>query len=108
MKYEISDANEITIWLSEGEGQAKLVQPSWPDRTPWASREEAESWAQMQIAAIENEELPLPPLGPGKPMTQRPDPETTPTPLSQAQLERYVQTRIEQALAERDSNATDA
>jgi len=47
-RYEIDENNEIRIWDLDNPNELDapfLYQPTWPDMTPWGSREEAESWA---------------------------------------------------------------
>lgn len=53
MRYEIDSNNAIKIW-NDGEENPFLFQPDWPDGTPWADAQEAESWALAKIAEIED------------------------------------------------------
>lgn len=55
--YEIDGNNAVRIWDNEIilEGNAPFhLQPNWPNTTPWASRAEAESWAEAYINSIVN------------------------------------------------------
>ncbi len=47
MNYEVASNNEVTITSEAG---TKLVQPTWPDGTPWASKTQATNWAKAYIA----------------------------------------------------------
>lgn len=61
-KYEVAANNEIKIWqLVENEPAEApfLFQPTWPDNTPWASKEEATAWAELFIESLENPESAL-------------------------------------------------
>lgn len=42
-----------------------IFQPDWPNGTPWASKQDAEIWAQLCIASIEDISAPYAPAGPG-------------------------------------------
>lgn len=56
--YEIDENNAVRIWSLRKPlpGNApSLFQPSWPDQTPWASKEEAENWAKAFIECREDE-----------------------------------------------------
>lgn len=52
LKFE-ANKNEVLIWLGETK-EPNIVQPSWPDGTPWANDEEATKWAKAWIEASEN------------------------------------------------------
>jgi hypothetical protein len=53
MRYEIDSDNAVRVW-NDGEETPFLFQPDWPDGTPWADAQEAESWAIAKIEEIEN------------------------------------------------------
>jgi hypothetical protein len=51
-RYEIDENNAISIWDVENPNEFNkpfFFQPTWPDNTPWASKEEAEQWAVDKI-----------------------------------------------------------
>ena len=58
-RYEIDEADGFAIrcWDDENPdelGRPFLYQPHWPDNTPWASKKEAELWAQQLVSMKEN------------------------------------------------------
>ena len=53
MRYEIDDNNAIRVF-SEGQSVPFCFQPDWPDSTPWASKAEAENWAELLIESMTN------------------------------------------------------
>lgn len=50
---------------SDSQIEPVIFQPDWPNGTPWVSKNEAETWAQLCIASIENPNAPYAPAGPG-------------------------------------------
>lgn len=59
LRYEIDDNEGFAIraWDDDNpnEGNAPfLYQPDWPSGNPWASRQEAETWAQQLIAMMQD------------------------------------------------------
>lgn len=51
IRYEIDDNDGFAIraWNEDNpnsENAPFLLQPTWPNNTPWGSRQEAETWAQ--------------------------------------------------------------
>lgn len=61
IRYEIEEGtNAIRVFYPDSD-VASLFQPTWPDQTPWADANEAESWAQLYIASVEDEEAPYAP-----------------------------------------------
>lgn len=77
--YEINEKNEIRVWDTENPNEKNapfLLQPDWPDFTPWASREEAEAWVQLLIESLVNPESEfLPGRTPSVPKRPRPIPD---------------------------------
>jgi hypothetical protein len=56
LRYEIEDITwAVRVWYPDSDAPT-LFQPDWPDGTPWASKEEAEKWAQDYIAYVEDPE----------------------------------------------------
>jgi exo-beta-1,3-glucanase (GH17 family) len=59
-KYEVDDKNEVRIWAADAKSSdaPSIYQPGFPDNghdrgSEFASKEEASTWAEEQIAAIE-------------------------------------------------------
>ena len=75
LRYEINEeTNAVSIFYSDSD-VASLFQPDWPDETPWADAAEAEAWAQLYIASVEDEDAPFAPTGPGVAGEPKPTPE---------------------------------
>lgn len=106
MRYEIEDG-AIKVFLNEDQEAPHLFQPHWPNGDAWEEGE-AEAWAEQYILSIQDEEADLP--GPSRetPTVKRPTAEeyeavrnAQPLPITQAMLERIVETRVAEILAER-------
>ena len=69
--YNLSENNTVKIY-SESQTEPVIVQPNWPNGTPWASASEAESWAMLCVAAMEDPEAPYAPACPGLPGENKP------------------------------------
>lgn len=66
-RIEIKEGNVVEIFdNSTNHGLPFLRQPNWPDQTPWADTAEAQAWAEMFVEAMEVEEAPHAPDGPGQ------------------------------------------
>lgn len=56
-RYEIDESNAIRAW-DDGNpdelGRPFLLQPEWPDGTPWANKEEATAWAEAFVKMMED------------------------------------------------------
>ena len=82
-RYEINnnDGFAIRCWDDENPnelGAPFMLQPEWPDGTPWADRAEAELWAQQFVAMMENPKNGNPGPSPAEPFiewTQPPMPD---------------------------------
>lgn len=75
LRYEIEEVtNAVRVFYPDSDVPS-LFQPDWPDMTPWADKAEAEAWAQLYIASIEDESAPYAPTGPGKAGEPKPTPE---------------------------------
>ena len=75
MRYEIDPTTfAVSIFYPESD-VAALFQPDYPDQTPWESAAEAEEWAKLYIASIEDENAPYAPIGRGIPGEPKPTPE---------------------------------
>jgi len=60
----IVDNNVVKIF-TESQTEPVIVQPNWPNGSPWASSQEAEEWANLCIAAMTEQSAPYAPAGPG-------------------------------------------
>jgi len=69
--YTINENNTVEVF-GEGETIPFLRQPHYPNGDPFDTAEEAETWAQLSIEAMVNEEAPFAPAGKG--MTGEPKP----------------------------------
>lgn len=59
LHYEIDELNTIRVWNLENPNENNapfLLQPDWPNATPWADRAEAESWANIFVESLKNPE----------------------------------------------------
>jgi hypothetical protein len=75
LRYEIEEGtNAIRVFYPDSDVPS-LFQPDWPDMTPWADAAEAEAWAQLYIASVEDENAPYAPTSPGKAGEPKPTPE---------------------------------
>lgn len=75
IRYEIEEiTNSVKVFYEDSE-LPSLYQPHWPNNTPWASAEEAEDWAKLYVASLENEDAPFPPNGPREDAPPRPSKE---------------------------------
>ena len=103
MKYEITDKNEINIWLTE-EPHAdvpNIYQPSWPDGTPWESKEQAEIWAQKYIANVQDHSKPKPGPNPFMPELEDSYFENVQVPMTGERLEAYIEAEVQKRLSEK-------
>lgn len=55
--YKVENDNTVVIWADE-DAPGRIVQPTWPDGTPWTSKSEAEDWAEAYIAAAQDDTAP--------------------------------------------------
>lgn len=62
--YTISEENTIEVF-GEGQDVPFLRQPNYPNGDSFDTREEAETWAQLFIEALVNDEAPYAPIGKG-------------------------------------------
>lgn len=75
LRYEIEEGTNAVKVFYENSDVPSLYQPDYPDQTPWESAAEAEEWAKLYIASIENEDAPYAPIGRGIPGEAKPTPE---------------------------------
>lgn len=66
LRYEIEETtNAVKIYYDE-EVMPSLFQPTWPNGDLWSNYAEAESWANLYIASIEDETAPYAPNSRGE------------------------------------------
>jgi hypothetical protein len=75
IRYEIEEGtNSVKVFYGDSE-LPSLYQPHWPNNTPWKNAEEAEDWAKLYVASVEDEDAPFAPNGPGEEAPPRPSKE---------------------------------
>ena len=62
--YTVNDANTIEVFV-EGQEAPMLRQPHYPNQDTFGTKAEAEEWAQLFIASMEDEAAPFAPIGKG-------------------------------------------
>jgi hypothetical protein len=62
--YTVNDSNTVEVFV-EGQEAPMLRQPHYPNQDAFDTKSEAEEWAQLFIAAMENEDAPFAPIGKG-------------------------------------------
>lgn len=90
MRYEIEEGTFAVRVYQDGHDIPSLYQPDYPDTTPWESAEEAENWAKLYIASIEDEAAPYAPIGRGIPGEPKPTAEQ----IAEWQAERAKNTEV--------------
>jgi hypothetical protein len=68
-KYKIGTNNEVTVFLEGSEGG--IVQPNYPDGTPWGSKAAAEAWAKAKVAELTDPTAPAAGNSPDQPVIER-------------------------------------
>ena len=71
LSYNVDSNNVVKIY-SDTQSEPVIVQPNWPNGTPWASVTEAETWAELCLAAMNDPNAPYAPAGPGLPGQPKP------------------------------------
>lgn len=67
--YSVKNDGRVVIWLDAEDTPGNLVQPTWPDGTEWADKDEAEDWAKAWLAYNEDpDNAPQPGNGPDLPL----------------------------------------
>lgn len=78
LRYTIDETtHQIEVFDDENPnetGAPFLRQPTWPDGSKWATKDEAEGWAQATVTSFNDESAPLPGPNAAEPTTPRPDP----------------------------------
>jgi hypothetical protein len=62
--YRIDSDNAVLIYSDAQPNDPIILQPNWPDGTPWASSQEASTWAESLITSMTNPDSPRPLSGP--------------------------------------------
>ena len=62
--YTVNDANTVEVFV-EGQEAPMLRQPHYPNQDAFGTKAEAEEWAQLFIASMEDEDAPFAPAGKG-------------------------------------------
>jgi len=66
LRYEIEEGtNAVRVFYPDADVPS-LFQPNWPNQAPWADAAEAEAWAQLYVASVDDEAAPYAPTGPGE------------------------------------------
>jgi hypothetical protein len=105
MKYEIAADNTVKVWTGEEPYPADptVLQPWWPDGTPWGSAEEATLWAQTYITSVTNPSADRPGSRPSHPTVSAAESAAegaeAQVPLTAEKLEAYIQAEVEKRLA---------
>lgn len=63
-RYTVNDANTVEVFV-EGQEPPMLRQPHYPNLDAFDTKAEAEEWAQLFIASMEDENAPYAPAGKG-------------------------------------------
>lgn len=66
LTYTIEADNTVAIY-SDTQIEPIILQPNWPNGTPWSSSAEASTWAELCIASMQDPNAPYAPAGPGLP-----------------------------------------
>lgn len=72
MRYEIEEGTFAVRVYQDGSDVPSLYQPDYPDTTAWESAGEAEEWAKLYIASVEDPAAPFAPAGRGIPGEPKP------------------------------------
>jgi len=66
IRYTINDSKNFEIEVFKDNNEKPFLrQSAWPNREPFASHNDADSWARAYVASIEDKTAPYAPLGPG-------------------------------------------
>ena len=74
MRYEILENNTVEVFYDDSTVPS-LRQPTYPDGSAFADKVDAESWAKLYVASVEDEAAPFAPNTPGQPGAPKPTPE---------------------------------
>lgn len=74
--YEVDESSSNAVKIYDGVNEAPFIfQPHWPDGTAWASKQEAETWAEATIAASNPEEPMEAGFSPSEPLIAKKTPQ---------------------------------
>ena len=75
IRYEIEEVtNAVKVFYDDADIPS-LYQPHWPGGDQWADAAEADVWAKLYIASVEDEAAPYAPNHPGETGASKPTPE---------------------------------
>lgn len=74
MRYEILEDNTVEVFYDDNTVPS-LRQPNYPGGDAFLDKEDAENWAKLYIASVEDELAPYAPNHPGEPGSPKPTPE---------------------------------
>lgn len=69
--FTVNNAKTIEVFV-EGQEAPMLRQPHYPNQDAFDTKAEAEEWAQLFIASMEDEDAPFAPIGKGIPGEPKP------------------------------------
>ncbi len=78
----------LTIYFTEDKEGGSLIQPHFPDGSPWENKAQAVAWAEAFLKALEDPEAPLPGDSPEEPLKPRP---VAPETVEQAEVAPVVE-----------------
>jgi len=70
--YEIEKGTNAVKVFIDGNTKPSLYQPNWPSGESWANSSEADSWAKLYVASIEDPNAPYAPIKKGEAGRQKP------------------------------------
>jgi hypothetical protein len=74
--YEVDETDGNTIRIFDGTSEVPFIlQPHWPDGTPWATKQEAENWATATIASNNPDEPMDAGFSPSQPLVAKKTPQ---------------------------------
>ena len=71
IRIEILENNTVELF-NDTQEPPFIRQPQWPNGAAWADADEAHSWAEMYVEAIEVADAPYAPTGPGEERIAKP------------------------------------
>ena len=71
--FEVNESLELYIYDKNQQPEPLILQPTWPDGTPWGSPAEAQAWAEAYIESVTNPDCEyLPGSNPSEPTVAKP------------------------------------
>lgn len=75
MKFDVDNNKVVRVYAKDQDPTPFLIQPTYPNGAEWKDKADAEAWAALFIASIENPDAPFAPNGPGMQGRPKPTPE---------------------------------